>query len=69
MKDIVDKNTIQRHMQSLEGFRMRKNITLSFVDESVMKRKFVWEILFLIFWKCVILFLSSLDYCHPVSYR
>ena len=69
MKDIVDKDTIQRHMQSLEGFKMRKNITLSFVDESVMKRKFVWEILFWIFWKCVILFLSSLGYCHPVSYR
>ena len=24
MKDIVDKDTIRRHMQSLEGFRMQK---------------------------------------------
>ena len=53
MKDIVDKDTIRRHMQSLEGFRMWKNRILSFVDESAMKRGLVWGESFWTFWKSV----------------
>ena len=40
-------------MQSLEGFRMRKNRILPFVDESAMKRRVVWGESFWIFWKSV----------------
>ena len=51
MKDIVEKDTIRRYVQSLEGFRMRKNRILPFIDESTMKRRLAWGESFWIFGK------------------
>ena len=49
MTDIVEKDMIRHHIQSLEGLRMQKNRILFFIDESAMKRRLVWEESFWIF--------------------
>ena len=57
MRDIVDKCTIRTHVQSLDGFRVRKNRILPYLDQSAKDRRVVWAQTFWMFWKCI----SALD--------
>ena len=42
LRDIIDKGTARTHIQNLDGFKVRKNRILPFLDISAKDRRVVW---------------------------